>query len=100
MAPPSPDRALSKVNVLALPTVRNIAPPVEDVPADPTETILARMRRDCLCLQHQPDELHRSSGARGVVDDMPISLQLAGNLLTDILPVVRSLTHIRLSDRG
>jgi hypothetical protein len=41
------DRAIAKVDVLALPTVRSIAPPVEDVPSDPSEAILSsRLGRD------------------------------------------------------
>ncbi|MEJ0020048.1 MAG: amidase family protein [Acetobacteraceae bacterium] len=65
------DRALAKVDVLALPTVRTIAPLVEELPADPMAAIDAnpapQLDPDADGVQHQADELHRPSGARRAV---------------------------------
>jgi amidase len=86
------DRALAKVDVLALPTVRNIAPPVEQEPADPTEAILANLRRNWMLLpmayNTKPSNYtgHPALAVPcGKVDGMPISLQLVGNFLADPL---------------
>ena len=86
------DRALAKVDVLALPTVRNIAPPVEEEPADPTEAILASLRRNWMLLpmayNTKPTNYtgHPALAVPcGKVDGMPISLQLVGNFLADPL---------------
>ena len=86
------DRALAKVDVLALPTVRNIAPLVEDEPADPTEAILASLRRNWMILpmayNTKPTNYtgHPALAVPcGKVDRMPISLQLVGNFLADPL---------------
>jgi amidase len=86
------DRALARVDVLALPTVRNIAPRVEEEPADPTEVILASLRRNWMLLpmayNTKPTNYtgHPAlSVPCGKVDGMPISLQLVGNFLADPL---------------
>ena len=86
------DRALAKVDVLALPTVRNIAPLVEEEPGDPTEAILASLRRNWMLLpmayNTKPTNYtgHPALAVPcGKVDGMPISLQLIGNFLADPL---------------
>jgi amidase len=86
------DRALAKVDVLALPTVRNIAPPVEEEPRDPTEAILASLRRNWMLLpmayNTKPTNYtgHPALAVPcGKVNGMPISLQLVGNFLADPL---------------
>ncbi len=86
------DRALARVDVLALPTVRNIAPRVEEEPTDPTEAILASLRRNWMLLpmayNTKPTNYtgHPAlSVPCGKVDGMPISLQLVGNFLADPL---------------
>jgi amidase len=86
------DRALAKVDVLALPTVRNIAPPVEEEPRDPTEAILASLRRNWMLLpmayNTKPTNYtgHPALAVPcGKVNGLPISLQLVGNFLADPL---------------
>ncbi len=86
------DRALAKVDVLALPTVRNIAPAVEMEPTDPTEATLANLRRNWMLLpmayNTKPTNYtgHPALAVPcGKVDGMPISLQLVGNFLADPL---------------
>jgi amidase len=86
------DRALAKVDVLALPTVRNIAPVVEEEPRDPTEAILASLRRNWMLLpmayNTKPTNYtgHPALAVPcGKVNGMPISLQLVGNFLADPL---------------
>ena len=86
------DRALAKVDVLALPTVRNIAPLVEAEPTDPTAAIEANLRRNWMLLpmayNTKPTNYtgHPALAVPcGKVDGMPISLQLVGNFLADPL---------------
>jgi amidase len=86
------DRAFTMVDVLALPTVRNIAPLVEDEPSDPTEAVLASLRRNWMILpmayNTKPTNYtgHPALAVPcGKVDRMPISLQLVGNFLADPL---------------
>jgi amidase len=86
------DRALAKVDVLVLPTVRNIASPVEPEPTDPSEAILASLRRNWMLLpmayNTKPTNYtgHPAIAVPcGKVDGMPISLQLVGNFLADPL---------------
>jgi amidase len=86
------DRALAKVDVLALPTVRNIAPLVEEEPTDPTAAIEANLRRNWMLLpmayNTKPTNYtgHPALAVPcGKVDGMPISLQLVGNFLADPL---------------
>ena len=86
------DRALAKVDVLAMPTVRNIAPPVEEDPVDPAEAVLANLRRNWVMLpityNTKPTDYtgHPALAVPcGKVDGMPISLQLIGNFLADPL---------------
>jgi amidase len=86
------DRALAQVDVLALPTVRTIAPPVEDVPADPAAAIEANLRRNWMLTpityNTKPTNYtgHPALAVPcGKVDGMPISLQLVGNFLADPL---------------
>jgi len=86
------DRALAKVDVLALPTTRDIAPPVEDEPTDPTEVIMASLRRNWMLLpmayNTKPTNYtgHPALAVPcGKVKGMPISLQLIGDFLADPL---------------
>ncbi len=86
------DRALAKVDVLALPTVRNIAPLVEQDPADPMAAIEANLRRNWMLMpiayNTKPTNYtgHPALAVPcGKVDGMPISLQLVGNFLADPL---------------
>jgi amidase len=86
------DRALAKVDVLALPTVRDIAPLVEDVPSDPIEAVLVNLRRNWMltpmAYNTKPTNYtgHPALAVPcGKVDGMPISLQLIGNFLADPL---------------
>jgi amidase len=83
---------LAKVDVLALPTVRNIAPRVEEVPADPMAAIEANLRRNWMLMpmayNTKPTNYtgHPALAVPcGKVDGMPISLQLVGNFLADPL---------------
>ena len=86
------DRALAQVDVLALPTVRTIAPPVEPEPTDPTEAIEASLRRNWMvtpiAYNTKPANYtgHPALAVPcGKVSRMPISLQLVGNFLADPL---------------
>jgi amidase len=86
------DRVLAKVDVLALPTVRNIAPPVEEIPTDPTAAIEANLRRNWMvqpmAYNTKPTNYtgHPALAVPcGKVDGMPISLQLVGKFLDDPL---------------
>ena len=86
------DRALAKVDVLALPTVRDIAPRVEEVPTDPTAAIEANLRRNWILMPmaHNTKPTNYTGHPAlavpcGKVDGMPISLQLVGNFLADPL---------------
>ena len=86
------DRALAKVDVLALPTVRNVAPRVEETPSDPTAAIEANLRRNWILMpmayNTKPTNYtgHPAIAVPcGKVDGMPISLQLVGNFLADPL---------------
>lgn len=86
------DRALAKVDVLALPTVRDIAPPVEEAPSDPLAAIDANLRRNWMLMpiayNTKPTNYtgHPALAVPcGKVDGMPISLQLIGNFLADPL---------------
>ena len=86
------DRALAKVDVLALPTVRNIAPLVEDEPSDPMAAIEANLRRNWMLMpiayNTKPTNYtgHPALAVPcGKVEGMPISMQLVGNFLADPL---------------
>jgi len=86
------DRALAKVDVLALPTVRNIAPLVEQDPTDPKAAIEANLRRNWMLMpiayNTKPTNYTGHPAVAvpcGKVDGMPISLQLVGNFLADPL---------------
>lgn len=86
------DRALAKVDVLALPTVRNIAPLVEQDPSDPSAAIEANLRRNWMLMpiayNTKPTNYTGHPAVAvpcGKVDGMPISLQLVGNFLADPL---------------
>ncbi len=86
------DRALAKVDVLALPTVRDIAPLVEELPSDPMTAIEANLRRNWMltpiAYNTKPTNYtgHPALAVPcGKVDGMPISLQLVGNFLADPL---------------
>jgi amidase len=86
------DRALAKVDVLALPTVRDIAPRVEQTPTDPTAAIEENLRRNWMLMpmayNTKPTNYtgHPALAVPcGKVNGMPISLQLVGNFLADPL---------------
>jgi len=86
------DRALARVDVLALPTVRTIAPLVEEEPTDATEAILANLRRNWMVLpmayNTKPTNYtgHPALAVPcGKLDGLPISLQLVGNFLAEPL---------------
>jgi amidase len=86
------DRALAKVDVLAMPTVRNIAPRVEAEPTDPEAAITASLRRNWIMMPmtHNTKPTNYTGHPAlalpcGKVDGMPISLQLVGNFLADPL---------------
>jgi amidase len=86
------DRALAKVDVLAMPTVRNIAPRVEPEPTDPAAAITASLRRNWIMMPmtHNTKPTNYTGHPAlavpcGKVDGMPISLQLVGNFLADPL---------------
>ncbi len=86
------DRALAKVDVLALPTVRDIAPQVEELPAEPMAAIEANLRRNWMltpiAYNTKPTNYTGHPALAipcGKVDGMPISLQLIGNMLADPL---------------
>jgi amidase len=86
------DRALAEVDVLALPTVRTIAPRVEADPTDPVEAIEANLRRNWMLMSTayntKPTNYTGHPAVAvpcGKVDGMPISLQLVGRFLDDPL---------------
>ncbi len=86
------DRALDKVDVLALPTVRNIAPKVEADLTDPIAAITANLRRNWMVsptsYNVKPTNYtgHPALAVPcGKVQGMPISLQLVGKFLADPL---------------
>jgi amidase len=92
------DRALAKVDVLAMPTVRNIAPLVEEDPTEPTAAIEANLRRNWMLMpigyNTKPTNYtgHPALAVPcGKVDGMPISLQLVGNFLAD--PLLLRVAH-------
>jgi amidase len=91
--------------VLALPTVRNIAPLVEEEPSDPAEAILASLRRNWMMLpityNTKPTNYtgHPALAVPcGKVDGMPISLQLIGNFLADPLLLRAAYAFQRAAD--
>ncbi len=84
------DRALAQVDVLALPTVRTVAPPVEDTPADPAAAIDANLRRNWMLTStaHNTKPTNYTGHPAlavpcGKVNGLPISLQLVGRFLDD-----------------
>jgi amidase len=86
------DKALAKVDVLALPTARIIAPLVEKDPTDPKEVIEANIRRNWMmtttAYNTKPTNYtgHPALAVPcGKVNGMPISLQLIGKHLADPL---------------
>ncbi len=86
------DRALAQVDVLAMPTVRTVAPLVEEWPSDPGEYVDANLRRNWMltpmAYNTKPTNYtgHPALAVPcGKVDGMPISLQLVGNFLADPL---------------
>ena len=86
------DRALAKVDVLAMPTVRDIAPLVEEVPSDPMAAIDANLRRNWMLMptayNTKPTNYtgHPALAVPcGKVEGMPISMQLVGNFMADPL---------------
>jgi len=86
------DRALAEVDVLALPTVRTIAPPVEVLPTEPMAAIDVNLRRNWMLMptgyNTKPTNYtgHPALAVPcGRVQGMPISLQLVGRFMADAL---------------
>ena len=86
------DRALAQVDVLALPTVRNIAPFAESPPSDPAEAVEANIRRNWMLMPTGANTKPTNYTGHpalavpcGKVEGMPISLQLVGRFLDDAL---------------
>jgi amidase len=86
------DRALAEVDVLAMPTVRTIAPRVEDLPAEPAAAVEANLRRNWMLMptayNTKPTNYtgHPALAVPcGKVEKMPISLQLVGRFMDDPL---------------
>lgn len=86
------DRALTEVDVLALPTVRSIAPFVETLPSDPAEAVEANLRRNWMLTPMAANTKPTNYTGHpalavpcGKVEDMPISLQLIGRFMEDAL---------------
>jgi amidase len=86
------DRALARVDVLVMPTVRNIAPLAEELPSDPRAAVDANLRRNWMltpiAYNTKPTNYtgHPALAVPcGKVEGMPISLQLVGNFLADPL---------------
>lgn len=99
------DRVLAQVDVLALPTVRGIAPPVEVVPAEPTAAIDANIRRNWMLMPtaHNTKPTNYTGHPAlavpcGKVEGMPISLQLIGNFLADPLLLRVAYAYQRAAD--
>jgi len=86
------DRALAEVDVLALPTVRTIAPLVEELPTDPAAAVEANLRRNWMLMptayNTKPTNYTGHPALAlpcGKVEGMPISVQLVGRFLDDPL---------------
>jgi amidase len=86
------DQALNEVDVLAMPTVRTIAPKVEEPPADPAAAIEANLRRNWILMPitHNTKPTNYTGHPAlavpcGKVGGMPISLQLVGKFFADPL---------------
>ena len=86
------DRALAEVDLLAMPTVRTIAPRVEELPTDPAASVEANLRRNWMltptAYNTKPTNYtgHPALAVPcGRVENMPISLQLVGRFLDDPL---------------
>jgi amidase len=86
------DEALADVDVLALPTVRNVAPPIEDPPADLRSAIEDNLRRNWMVLPMTYNTKPANYTGHpalavpcGKVGGLPISLQLVGRFLDDPL---------------
>jgi amidase len=92
------DKALAEVDVLAMPTVRNIAPPVEVIPADPAEAIDVNLRRNWMLTSTGANVKPTNYTGHpalavpcGKVEGMPISLQLVGRFMED--PLLLRVAH-------
>ena len=86
------DRALAQVDVLALPTVRTVAPLAEDPPTDPAAAVDASLRRNWMLtsVAHNTKPTNYTGHPAlavpcGKVGRLPISLQLVGRFLDDPL---------------
>jgi amidase len=86
------DTALARVDVLAMPTVRTVAPPVEEPPTDRLRAVDANLRRNWIVLPRTYNTKPANYTGHpalaipcGRVDDLPISLQLIGRHFDDAL---------------
>jgi amidase len=86
------DRALADVDVLAMPTTRNIAPRVSAPPTDPMAAVEANMRNNWMLSSTAANTKPTNYTGHpalalpcGKVDGMPISLQLVGRFFEDPL---------------
>lgn len=86
------DRALAEVDVLALPTVRTVPPPVEEVPTDPAAAVNASLRNNWMLTSTARNTKPTNYTGHpalavpcGKVGGLPISLQLVGRFLDDPL---------------
>jgi amidase len=86
------DRALAEVDVLALPTVRTVAPFPDEIPADPMAAIDANLRRNWMLLPTAGNTKPTNYTGHpalavpcGKVGRLPISLQLIGRTMEDAL---------------
>ena len=84
------DKALTEVDVLALPTARIIAPYPDAIPADPLAAIDMNLRRNWMLMGTAANTIPTNYTGHpalavpcGKVSGMPISLQLIGRYLED-----------------
>ncbi len=86
------DLALARVDVLAMPTVRTVAPPIKKPPTDRLRAIEANLRRNWIVMPHTYNTKPANYTGHpalaipcGKVGGLPISLQLVGRHFDDPL---------------